>query len=76
MAKKKGVLQRVALFAGVASFILAVVSAVLLYLRIEAVGSDNPISASLMASAFFFVCVGVVLTIIGRADLPDFRLDP
>jgi hypothetical protein len=39
------------------------------------VGSDNPVSASLMASMFFFVCVGVILVIIGTADIPSFRFD-
>lgn len=74
MAKQKGILQKIALGSGIVSFILAVVTGVLLYLRVEEVGSENPISASLMASTFFFFCVGIVLTIIGKADLPDLKL--
>jgi len=74
MAKKKGILQKFSLLSGALSFLLAVVAAIMLYLRIDSVGSDNPISASLMASIFFFVCVGIILTIIGRADLPNFKI--
>ncbi len=75
MGKKKGVLQKLSLVSGVVSFILAVVAGVLLYFRIESVGSDNPISASLMASTFFFICVGIILTIIGKADIPSFKFN-
>ena len=75
MTKRKGVLQKLSLFFAVISFILAFISGVLLYLRLESVGSDNPISASLMASTFFFIFVGVVLIIIGKADIPSFKFD-
>lgn len=72
---RKGVLQSAAtLFAGV-SFILAIACGVLLYVRVDEVGGHNPIAASLMASIFFFVCVGVVLAIIGRSNLPTFKID-
>ncbi|MCG7869775.1 MAG: hypothetical protein JAY74_25820 [Candidatus Thiodiazotropha taylori] len=75
MFKRKGVLQKASLISAGVSFLLAIVSAVLLYFRIESVGKDDPISASFMASTFFFVCVGVVLTVIGKADLPSFSTD-
>ena len=75
MSKRKGVLQKVSLVSAAVSFALALVSGVMLYLRLESVGSDNPISASFMASTFFFICVGVVLTIIGKADIPSFKFD-
>ena len=75
MTKKKGPLQKLSLVSAVISFILAVISAVMLYLRPESLGSFNPISASLMASTFFFISVGVVLTIIGKADLPSFKFE-
>lgn len=74
MTKKKGILQKVALIFGMLSFALAMVSGVWLYIRVESVGAENPISASLLASFFFFIFVGVILTIIGRADLPSFKL--
>ena len=75
MAERKGVLQKVSLVSAVVSFLLALTSGVMLYLRLESVGSDNPISASFMASTFFFICVGVVLTVIGKADIPSFKID-
>ena len=75
MTKRKGILQKVSLISAVVSFVLALISGIMLYLRLESVGSDDPISASFIASIFFFVCVGVVLTIIGTADLPSFKFD-
>ena len=75
MTKKKGFLQKVSLVSAAVCFVLALTSGVVLYLRLASVGSDNPISASLMASTFFFICVGVVLTIIGKADIPSFKID-
>ncbi len=75
MTKRKGVLQKVSLVSAVVSFVLALTSGVMLYLRLESVGSDNPISASFMASTFFFICVGIVLTVIGKADIPSFKID-
>lgn len=75
MPNQKGILQKTSLISAYASFVLAIISAVILYLRIDTWGGDNPITASFMASTFFFVAVGVVLTIIGKADLPSFKLN-
>ena len=75
MAKRKSVLQKISIVSAVISFVLAFISGVMLYLRLESVGSDNPISASLMASTFFFICVGFVLFVMGNADMPSFKLD-
>ena len=75
MTKRKGALQKVSLVFAVVSFVLALTSGVMLYLRLESVGIDNPISASFMASTFFFISVGVVLTVIGKADIPSFKTD-
>lgn len=75
MAERKSVLQKVSTISAVVSFVLAFIAGVMLYLRLESVGSDNPVSASLMASTFFFIGVGIVLFIIGNADLPSFKID-
>ncbi len=75
MTKRKGVLQKASLVSAMLSFVLALTSWVMLYLRLESVGMDNPISASFLASTFFFICVGVVLTVVGMADLPSFKFD-
>jgi len=36
---------------------------------------QNPISASFLASAFFFVFTGVVLLVIAKADIPSFKIE-
>ncbi|MEN8169225.1 MAG: hypothetical protein ABFS08_03295 [Pseudomonadota bacterium] len=74
MKKQKGFLQKLSLVSGVVSFILAGVCGVWLFFRVDEIGAYNPISTSLMASTFFFICVGVILTIIGRTDIPSFKL--
>lgn len=71
----KGFLQHLSVGTGLLSFLLALVSGVWLYFNVSASGFNNPISASLLACSFFFVFVGIVLTIIGRSDLPSFRFD-
>ena len=75
MFKRKGPLQMTAQIIGVVSFLLALVCGGWLVLRLDEFGANNPISASLMASIFFFICVGVILTIIGRSNLPDFKIE-
>ena len=75
MAERRSVLQKISIVSAVVSFMLAFITGVMLYLRLESVGSDDPVSASLMASTFFFICVGTVLIIIGNADIPSFKID-
>jgi predicted tellurium resistance membrane protein TerC len=38
-------------------------------------GGEHPVVASLGASVVFFIGVGIVLHVIGRADLPNLRID-
>ena len=33
---------------------------------------EHPISASFLASSFFFVFIGIVLTVINNTDIPSF----
>jgi len=70
--RKKNLFQKASLLFGAVSLILAVVSAVLLYLRVDSVGGDNPVAASLLASIIFFLSVGGVLLFIGLSNLPSF----
>ncbi len=74
MIREKGLLQKISIVSAGLSFVLALVTGVLLYLRLDSVGANNPISASLMASTFFFLCVGAVLGIMGSADLPNLKI--
>jgi vacuolar-type H+-ATPase subunit I/STV1 len=75
MTKPKGILQKVSLVSGYISFLLALVSGVALYLREGPVNNSDAISASLAATTFFFFCVGIVLIIMGKADIPSFKID-
>ena len=75
MTKRKGILQKISFTSGIISFLLASIAGIMLYLRVEVEGSNNPISASLIATTFFFVCMGFVLTIMGNADLPSFKFN-
>jgi len=75
MTKRKGILQKVSLISGYISFLLTFIAGITLYLR-EGTGLNNdPISASLAATTFFFFCVGIVLIIMGKADIPSFKFD-
>jgi len=75
MTKKKGMLQKISFASGLISFLLAFIAGIMLYLRVKVEGSNNPISASLLATTFFFVCIGIVLTVMGKADIPNLKFD-
>jgi len=73
MTNNKSKLQKLSVYSAVLSFILSVVIIVYLYLNIDDLGWENPISASLLASTFFFIFVGFVLVVIGTANIPSFK---
>lgn len=75
MKNQKSKLQKSALYFAGASFIASVACLVYLMLKVDVLGWENPISASLLASTFFFVFVGVVLAVIGTANIPSFKFD-
>lgn len=75
MTKSKGMLQKSSLISGYISLLLAIITGVILFLRDTAEGVTDPIYASLLATTFFFVCVGVVLIVMGKADIPDFTFE-
>lgn len=75
MKRQKSIFQKASLFFGIVSFILAVASGIFLYFRVAEVGGNNPISASLLASVFFFICVGAILLFIGLSNIPSFKLN-
>lgn len=75
MNNKPSLLQKISSAIGVLSFLAAITCAVLLYLRMDEAGMNNPLSASLLASIFFFFFVGIVLTIVGRTNIPHFKFD-
>ena len=73
MTKRKSIFQKASLFFGGVSLLLALASAVYLYLRVDELGRENPVAGSLLASIFFFVCVGGILLFIGLSNIPSFR---
>ncbi|MBE9568193.1 MAG: hypothetical protein IMF14_05815 [Proteobacteria bacterium] len=73
-SSKKCKTQKSVYYLGIVSFIASVTCLVILYLRIDDSGLKNTISASLAASSFFFASVGVVLTTIGKCNLPSFKI--
>lgn len=75
MKKAKGMLQKASVVIGAISFVLSAVCGVFLYFKVKEVGYENTVSASLLASVFFFIFVGILLTIIGKSDLPSFKFD-
>ena len=75
MKKTKGILQKVSTVSGIISFILSVVCGVFLYLRVQETGFENPVSASLLASVFFFLFVGFLLVFVGSCNIPSFKFD-
>ena len=55
--------------------IVAFASVVILMLKIGKLGWENPISASLLASTFFFLFVAFILIVIGTANIPSVKFD-
>ena len=74
VVKQRSIAQKISFMIAIISYLLAVgcIGATLYYLNI--LGVDHPVSASFGAAVVFFFCVGVVLHVIGRADLPDLSI--
>ena len=72
MQKSKNLLQKISLVSGTISFMFSIVCMVWLIIRYQNQGLNDPVSMSLMASIFFFICVGGVLFVITNANIPDF----
>jgi amino acid transporter len=72
---KKSKFQKLALYFAGISIISAIASVIYLTLNIDTLGWENPISASLLASTFFFLFVALVFIVIGTANVPSFKVD-
>jgi len=75
MKKNKSKLQKLSLYFSAFSLIASIASIIYLMLHLDTLGWENPISASLLASSFFFAFVSFLLFIIGTADIPSFKVD-
>ena len=71
----KSKFQKGALYLAVMSIIAAIASVIYLTLNIDTLGWENPISASLLASTFFFLFVALVFVVIGTANVPSFKFE-
>ncbi|RLA05192.1 MAG: hypothetical protein DRQ47_01775 [Gammaproteobacteria bacterium] len=74
MNKRKSILQKSSAIIGKICFLLAALCVAVLYFKVKELGMQHVISASFLASSFFFVFVGFVLTVIGNADIPSFKV--
>lgn len=74
MKKNKSYLQKSALYFAAASVIASIACIIYLVLKIDILGWQNPISASLLASSFFFGFVAFLLLVIGTTDIPSFKV--
>ncbi len=66
-------LQKVSMGAGVLSELLSLFCLVMLWFKYQELGSQHIVTASYLASTFFFFTCGFVLIMISRANLP--RMD-
>jgi len=75
MKKNKSILQKSTLYFSIASFLASVASIIYLMLKVDTLGWQNPITASLLASSFFFGFVGFLLGVIYTTDIPSFKVN-
>ena len=74
MKKRKSILQKLSSIIGIICFLLAVLCAVALYFKVQELGMQHVVSASLLASSFFCTFIGFVFIVIGNADIPSFKV--
>lgn len=73
--KKKSLLQRCSTYAGIICELIALGCLVMLFIKKEELGMDHVISASFLASTFFFFTCGIVFIVMGRTNIPSFDFD-
>ena len=74
MKKRKSILQKISSITGIVCFLLAILCAVALYFKVQELGMQHVVSASLLASSFFFIFIGFVFIVIGKSDIPSFKV--
>ncbi|MFV9616423.1 MAG: hypothetical protein ACNYZG_10735 [Gammaproteobacteria bacterium] len=75
MKKGTSVLQKISFVVGIICFLLAALCVVALYFKVEEYGMQHVVSASLLASSFFCVFVGFVFIVMGKADIPNLKIE-
>ena len=71
----RGIGQKISLAAAYLCYGLALACLATLGLWVRDLGGDHPVIASLGATVVFFVGAGVVLHVMGRANLPNLSFD-
>ncbi len=75
MKNNKKAWQIFVYYLGISSFMSSIACLATLYFMMDGLNVKNTISASIMASSFFFASVGVVLITIGKCNIPSFKVD-
>ena len=73
--RPKSAMQKTSLVFAYISFILAGVSGIFLFLKVQELGASDPVTASFLASFFFCIFSGICLFIMGTANLPNLKFD-
>jgi uncharacterized PurR-regulated membrane protein YhhQ (DUF165 family) len=66
--------QKIAMAVAWLSYLAALVCVGLTVYYYGQMGGEHPVVASFSATIVFFLGVGIVLHVIGRADIPDLRI--
>ena len=74
MEQRVNVLQKISGAVGKICFLLSVLCVVALYLKVKELAMQHPVSANFLASSFFFLFVGFLLTVIATTDPPSFKV--
>ena len=74
MKKRKSTLQKISSITGIICFLLAILCAIALYFKVQELGMQHVVSASLLASSFFCAFIGFVFMVFGNADIPGLKL--
>jgi predicted tellurium resistance membrane protein TerC len=73
LSAPRGIGQHVAFGTALLFYVCAVLSLAGIFIWIGDLGGEHPIIASLGACVVFFIGAGIVLHVIGRANLPHLR---
>ena len=73
--KKRGIGQRIAFSVALLSYLSAMICVASFFHYRAELGGDDPIVASLGSTTVFLIGVGVVLHVIGKANLPSLSLN-
>jgi predicted tellurium resistance membrane protein TerC len=72
--KQRGIGQKIAFASAIIFYLCSIGCMIAAYYYTQQLGSDHPVVASLLASVVFCIGGGIVLHVIGKADLPDLKI--